>query len=130
MPDATVTSNAAQVVEPAGLERFVALVLADLGLTSEDAAAAARALVETDVRGQHTHGVWFLPRYVTGLRGGGIRADARPRVVHETAATALVDGEGGLGALVAVRACEVAARKAKQAGCTTVLVRNSNHFGA
>jgi LDH2 family malate/lactate/ureidoglycolate dehydrogenase len=130
MTDATVIPNAAHVVDPPGLERFVTLVLTDHGLEPEDAAAAARALVETDVRGQHTHGVWFLPRYVTGLRGGGIRSAARPRVIHETVATALVDGEGGLGALVAVRACEIAARKAKEAGCATVLVRNTNHFGA
>jgi LDH2 family malate/lactate/ureidoglycolate dehydrogenase len=130
MSDATVAINAAQVVDPDGLEHFVTLVLTDHGLSNEDAGAAARALVETDIRGQHTHGVWFLPRYVTGLRGGGINAHANPRVISETAATALVDGEGGLGALVAVRATEVAARKAKQAGCATVLVRNSNHFGA
>jgi LDH2 family malate/lactate/ureidoglycolate dehydrogenase len=120
----------AVTVDPARLEAFVGLVLRRCGMGSEDARIAAAVMVSTDVRGQHTHGVWFLPRYVTGLRGGGIVPDARPEITHETAATALIDGHGGLGALVAARACEVAARKAREAGCATVLVRNSNHFGA
>src|ERR1700761_245018 len=111
------------IVDPDGLEDFVATVLTSLEMPAENARIAARAMVDSDVRGQHTHGVWFLPRYVTGLRGGGIVASAEPRVVEETAATAVVDGEGGLGQLVAARAAEVAERKAREAGCATVLVR-------
>lgn len=117
-------------VDPDLLREFVAHVYTDVGMNAQDADESARAMVWTDLRGQHSHGVNYLPRYVASLRGGGIRPDAVPRVVTESAATALLDGDGGLGALVTFRACDIAAEKARKAGCAMVLVRNSNHFGA
>ena len=125
---ATVTAEVR--VDPGKLRRFVGLVLTDLGMSSNDAELAADVLVSTDLRGQHTHGVWYLPRYIQGIRGGGINPDAKPRTVQETPATAVLDGDGGLGALVMMRACAIAADKAGTVGCSTVAVRNSNHFGA
>lgn len=117
-------------VDRGRLRRFVAAVYEDAGLSPEDAAIAAEAMVRTDERGQRTHGVWFLPTYCEWLRNGTIRADAEPRILSETPATAVLDGDDGLGAVVALRACEIAARKAREVGAATVLVRNGNHFGA
>ena len=52
-----------------------------------------------------------------------------PRVVHETPTTATVDGDGGLGLVVAPYAMEIAMEKARQYGSGWVAIRNSNHFG-
>jgi len=49
--------------------------------------------------------------------------------VHETPSTAVVDGDSGLGLVVAPYAMQVAIDKAKQCGTGWVSVRNSNHFG-
>jgi LDH2 family malate/lactate/ureidoglycolate dehydrogenase len=117
-------------VDTGRLRRFVSAVYEDAGLSPQDAAVAAEAMVRTDERGQPTHGVWFLPTYCESLRNGAIRADAKPRILRETPGTAVLDGDDGLGAVVAVRACEIAARKAREVGVATVLVRNGNHFGA
>jgi ureidoglycolate dehydrogenase (NAD+) len=113
------------------LEAFVETVLHDLSMRKHDARVAAEILVNADLRGRHTHGVWFLPAYVRMLQAGGIDPTARPAVVHETSTTAVVDGAAALGQLAGRYAAEVAIRKARAgAGIVAVLVRNSNHFGA
>jgi LDH2 family malate/lactate/ureidoglycolate dehydrogenase len=112
------------------LRPVVAALYEDAGLRSEDAAAAAEAMVRTDERGHHTHGVRLLPRYLEWLANGTIRAAAQPSILRETPATALVDGNNGFGAVVALQACEIAARKAREVGGATVLVRRGSHFGA
>jgi LDH2 family malate/lactate/ureidoglycolate dehydrogenase len=50
-------------------------------------------------------------------------------VIHETASTAVVDGDSGLGLVVAPFAMKIAIEKAKQVGTGWVSVQNSNHFG-
>jgi LDH2 family malate/lactate/ureidoglycolate dehydrogenase len=56
---------------------------------------------------------------------------ARPdiQVIHETTSTALIDGGGGLGQPVSVRAMRLAIDKARDIGAGFVAVRNSNHYG-
>ena len=51
------------------------------------------------------------------------------KVIHETPSTAVVDGDRGLGLVVAPFAMQVAIEKAKQVGTGWVSVQNSNHFG-
>jgi LDH2 family malate/lactate/ureidoglycolate dehydrogenase len=117
-------------VDPDDLKRFVSVVFQDLGLGRQDADISAEAMVRTDMRGQHTHGVFYLPKVVAGMRGGGVRLAAKTSVVRETPATAVLDGDGGIGFAVAVAGCDLAAQKAREVGSATVLVRNSNFFGA
>jgi LDH2 family malate/lactate/ureidoglycolate dehydrogenase len=50
-------------------------------------------------------------------------------IVHQTATTATVDGDAGLGLVVAPYAMRVAMEKAEKYGSGWVSVRNSNHFG-
>ena len=51
------------------------------------------------------------------------------KIIHETPSTAVVDGDKGLGLVVAPFAMQVAIDKARQAGTGWVSVQNSNHFG-
>jgi LDH2 family malate/lactate/ureidoglycolate dehydrogenase len=126
----TPPADTAVVVDPGALRSFVTALLERVGFESREAAIAAEVFVRTDVRGVHTHGVYYLARYAPLWAAGGIRPRARPSIVRETPGTAVLDGDGGLGQLVAWRACEIAAAKARAVGSATVLVRNSNHFGA
>src|SRR6202008_4290780 len=50
-------------------------------------------------------------------------------IVHETPSTAVIDGDAGLGLVVAPYAMQVAIGKAQNVGTGWVSVRNSNHFG-
>ena len=111
------------------LRRFCTDIFIKLGVPQEDAWVTADVLVEANLRGVDSHGVARLRRYVDGLRNGVMVARPNVRVVQETAATALVDGGGGLGQPVSARAMKMALEKAASHGAGFVTVRNSNHYG-
>jgi LDH2 family malate/lactate/ureidoglycolate dehydrogenase len=58
-----------------------------------------------------------------------INANPNITIIHETPSTAVIDGDGGLGLVVAPYAMQVAIEKAKQVGTGWVSVQHSNHFG-
>ncbi|MEO1091168.1 MAG: Ldh family oxidoreductase [Pseudomonadota bacterium] len=111
------------------LRAFVAAALRSVDVPEDDATDVAALMVEADLQGYDTHGVFRLRQYVDRLLCGGTNAKATARVVRETAATAVVDGDNGLGHLAMRRAAEVAIAKARDAGIGWVGVRNNNHAG-
>jgi len=114
------------------LTRFVAACFEKLGVPNEDATIAANALVQADLRGVDTHGVIrFTPNawYVKWLSEGSMTARPKVRIVSESATTALIDGDRGMGMVIGHRAMEMAIHKAKSAGIAVVAVRNSRHYG-
>lgn len=111
------------------LEEFVARALGAVGLPGDDAAAVARLMVRADLRGADGHGVFRLPQYVRRIRAGGINVRPRIHVVRETGATALVDGDNGMGHLVMSFAARLAIEKAAREGVGWVGVRRGNHAG-
>lgn len=112
------------------LRSFSIEVFRKLGVPQEDATITADTLIAANLRGVDTHGVMRIPFYASKLRNGGIspRFDTTP--LRETVATALLDGQNGIGQVISYRAMETAIRKAREAGVGFVSVRNSNHFGA
>jgi LDH2 family malate/lactate/ureidoglycolate dehydrogenase len=123
------SSSDAPRVTPAALAAFVKRALEAAGLSSENADIVAGLMVEADLRGSDTHGVIRLPLYLRRLKAGGIKARADIRIVEERPATALVDGDNGMGHLVMRFAAMTAIAKAKQAGVAWVGARMSNHAG-
>jgi LDH2 family malate/lactate/ureidoglycolate dehydrogenase len=87
-------------------------------------------LVAADLEGVASHGVVRLPIYLERLRAGVINPRPNVHVAFETATTAVVDGDNGMGQWVGMRAMQTAIDKGLAAGCAFVSVRNSNHFGA
>jgi LDH2 family malate/lactate/ureidoglycolate dehydrogenase len=116
-------------VHPERLLEYVAAVFVALDVPEEDARITADVLVAADLRGIDSHGVARLRRYVQGIRDGVMVPRPEIRVVHETPATALMDGGAGLGQPVGMRAMRLAIEKAQAVGAGFVAVRNSNHYG-
>jgi len=108
---------------------FTKNILLKIGCSEEDAAIAADVLLSADLRGVDSHGVARLSGYVRLWEAGRINAKPDVKVVYETPSTAVVDGDGGLGLVVAPFAMQVAIEKAKTAGTGWVSVKNSNHYG-
>lgn len=119
-------TNAVQAIE---LEGFIARVLTSLAVSEEDARIVAGKMVEADLLGYGTHGVFRLRQYVNRLRDGGCNPTPAVRVINESMATALIDGDNGLGHLALKSATELAISKAKQAGIGWIGVRSGNHAG-
>ena len=119
------------VIVDAGRLRALAAALYERGGgTPEDAAALAEVLVETDLRGVHSHGTRALPRYLANIQDGLINARPDIRVLQERPATALLDGDNGLGHFGALKATELAIARARELGLGAAAVRHSHHFGA
>lgn len=111
------------------LQAFVRSVFFAMGCPSADAETATASLLAADLRGIDSHGVARLSGYVRLWEAGRVNAQPNIQVVHESPSTAVVDGDAGLGLVVAPWAMQVAIRKAQTAGTGWVAVRHSNHFG-
>ncbi len=100
-----------------------------IGCSDKDAETAATSLLAADVRGVDSHGVARLSGYVRLWEAKRVNAKPEIKIIHQTPSTATVDGDAGLGLVVAPFAMQIAIEKAKQVGTGWVAVKNSNHFG-
>jgi LDH2 family malate/lactate/ureidoglycolate dehydrogenase len=116
-------------IAAATLEAFVAECFTALSVPADEARQVAALMVEADLLGYETHGVFRLRQYVDRLKGGGCNPRPEIEVLRETAATGLVDGDDGLGHLAMQRALDLAMAKARTAGIGWVGVRRGNHAG-
>lgn len=108
---------------------LIADAFSALGVPVADAEKVANLMVEADLTGADAHGVFRLPQYVRRMRGGAVNPRPSIQVEKTAAATALVDGDNGLGHLVMARAADTAIALAREAGVGWVGVRRSNHAG-
>src|SRR5678815_562581 len=108
---------------------FTKAILQKIGCSEEHAVTSAKVLLSADLRGIDSHGVARLCGYVRLWEAKRINTDPVLKIIHETPSTAVVDGDSGLGLVVAPFAMQIAVEKAKQVGTGWVSVQNSNHFG-
>lgn len=111
------------------LKTFTKEVFSKTGLKEKDAASIAELLVHADVRGVSSHGVLRMKPYIEKINGRGASVESEYPVVSETPNTAVIDAQGGLGAIAGEKAVEIAREKAKTNLISIVSVKNSNHFG-
>ena len=116
-------------VPVAAIRGLITDALAAAGLPRPDAAKCAALMGEADLTGADAHGVFRLPQYVRRLKAGGFNPRPNITVNRSAPATALVDGDNGMGHLVMSRAAETAIALAREAGMSWVGVRRSNHAG-
>ena len=111
------------------LKNFSAAVFMHFGISAEDAAQAADVLATSDLRGIDSHGVARLHTYFEMLDLGRINPSPNIRIVREKHSVATIDGDNGLGLVVAPKANAIAMDKAEKHGSGWVSVCNTNHFG-
>lgn len=114
----------------ARLKEFCVAVLERMSVSRSDAEIVAEIMTRTDARGVRSHGTLALSSYCNEIEKGGTNPKARPELVHQNAAVAIVDGHAGLGMVVTHAATEIAISNARDNGVAVALVKNSNHFGA
>lgn len=67
------------------------------GMGDDLAKTTAEAMVETDLLGVDSHGISMLMAYEQRKIEGKLNLKAKPTILHETPAMAVVDGQAGLG---------------------------------
>jgi L-2-hydroxycarboxylate dehydrogenase (NAD+) len=117
-------------IPAATLRAFLVDVLVACGLSDIDAATVAAAMVEADLTGSDAHGVFRLAGYVRDFKRGAFNPRAKVSVLERGPATALIDGDQGMGHVVMTYAANLAVELARQSGVGWVGARRSNHAGA
>lgn len=117
------------LIPVSNLHTFTKQVFLSMGCTNDHATLATDVLIKADLRGIDSHGVARLIGYVRLWEKERINSRPDIKVIHETPTTATVDGNAGLGLVVAPFAMDIAIRKAELYGSGWVSVKNSNHFG-
>ncbi len=111
------------------LWQFAYTVFKKINCPEDQARLATDVLLSADLRGIDSHGIARLSGYVRLWEVNRVNSTPNIKIVHETPSTAVVDGDSGLGLVIAPRAMEIAIQKANQVGTGWVAVKNSNHFG-
>ena len=111
------------------LYNFSKNIFLKIGCNEADADTATKSLLSADLRGVDSHGVARLSGYIRLWDVQRVNAKPNITIVHETPSTAVVNGDRGLGLVVAPFAMQVAISKAREVGTGWVSVKNSNHFG-
>lgn len=108
---------------------FTRDVFLKIGCSENDALLASRVLLSADLRGIDSHGIARLSGYIRLWDAKRVNACPEVSIIHQTPSTATVDGDSGLGLVVAPKAMKIAMEKARNVGTGWVSVQNSNHFG-
>jgi LDH2 family malate/lactate/ureidoglycolate dehydrogenase len=111
------------------LHYFVREIFKRLRVPATDASKVADMMVAADLAGVANEGVSRLPFHAERLSSGLVNPIPKIRVVHQAPSTATMDGDNGLGPVVATAAMEQAIHRAKRQGAAVVTVRQSNDFG-
>ncbi|MDH4057373.1 MAG: Ldh family oxidoreductase [Cyclobacteriaceae bacterium] len=111
------------------LQEFTFSLFKKIGCVDEHAKLSMEVLLSADLRGIDSHGLARLSGYVRLWEAGRINTAPTIKTIHETPSTAVIDGDGGLGLVVAPYAMKIAIEKATNSGTGWVAVKNSNHFG-
>ena len=112
------------------LQSFVTEAAQCVGLPQDRADLLADLLTKNDLRGIFSHGTQQIATYAILMRDGKLNCNPEVSLVRETAVSALVDGDGGLGYFPAYEGTLRAIEKAKNAGMAAMMSRNHGHFGA
>lgn len=123
--------NTPPITFPAGrLRQFTTEVFAHYGIPYPDAILAADVLAYSDEHGIDSHGVARLKTYTDLLKAGRINPMPALKVVRGKGSVATVDGDNGLGLVVAPKCMEMAMQRAQELGSGWISVCNTNHYGA
>ncbi|GAB1469094.1 Ldh family oxidoreductase [Candidatus Cloacimonadota bacterium] len=113
----------------AALQEFMTTVFTRIGVAAEDAAICSEVLIASDLRGIESHGIGRLKMYYDRIKAGIQNPVTKIDVIKDKFATAVWDGNHGMGHVIAKKAMQTAIDKASQYGLGCVAVRNSTHYG-
>jgi L-2-hydroxycarboxylate dehydrogenase (NAD+) len=112
------------------LEKFMVNVMVKAGIPEADAKIVGDVLLQADKLGFDSHGVnRFKSIYLDRIKEGILNPVTNYKIIKEGPTTAVIDGQNGMGHVIAYNAMRLAIEKAKKFGMGMVTVRNSSHYG-
>ena len=104
-------------------------MLQSVGVSNAEAEIVTKSMIDANLVGHDSHGIIHLPKYIQGIIDSSIRLDAKVETERESPSIAVLNGNWGLGPVIATRAMELAVQKAGQTDISSVAVRNCNEVG-
>lgn len=117
------------LVEWKHAERVGITALATAGVPEANAHIQVNLLLEADLRGRASHGLMRLPRIIQRIRNGVANPKTQGEATWRGDALLHVNGQQGLGPVVAFAALEQATARAKTTGVAVAAINNNNHLG-
>src|SRR3954466_13356811 len=111
-----------KAISPDAMRAFMERLFVRVGAPAADAAQAADVLLFSDVHGIDSHGIPRMRMYLNNIAAGRINLHPNITVIAESPATLTMDGDHGLGLVVAPDAMRRCIAKAKETGWCTVSV--------
>jgi (2R)-3-sulfolactate dehydrogenase (NADP+) len=119
-----------RVMPLAAVERWIAAAFARHGARPAVARSVARALVAAEADGLKGHGLSRVPTYLTMLKAGKAKGEAKPVATRPKPAVLLIDAAQGF----AYPAIDLAVKRlpaiVRRQGVALAAIRRSNHCGA
>ncbi len=112
------------------LKKFMVDIMVKAGIPEADAGIVGDVLLQADKLGFDSHGVNRLKSiYLDRIHDGILEPVTNYKIIKEGPTTAVIDGQNGMGQVIAFNAMKMAIEKAKKYGMGMVAVRNSSHYG-
>jgi len=117
------------VIDAQALTDLAQAALQKAGVPEDNAALQADLLVEAELRGVPSHGLLRLSRIISRIKNGVSDPDVSGTHSWTSTAFLTVDGQKGLGPVVAISAIDALLERASQTGIAAAAITNSNHIG-
>ncbi len=103
--------------------------LISCGVPEKQAEIVADVMATADLYGVTSHGVSVLDAHIDKIRRGGYNLNPQFKIIKETSAFAVIDGDNAFGFCSADYCMRYAVEKSKTSGIFHVFSRNNNTFG-
>ena len=100
------------------------------GCDDETASILSDLIRNAERDGSVSHGLFRLPAYVTGLKGGKINGKGKPEVKKISPSVIKVEGNNCLAPVVLNKGLPELAKAAKENGVAVLAINNSHHMAA
>ena len=111
------------------IQNLITQIFIKVGLTVKDAKICSYSLVRSDLRGVWSHGISRTSIYCKRIIKKVANSKPNLKIKFFSPSIAHLNGNNGLGFIVADRAIDESIKMAKKNGIGLVAVSNSNHFG-
>ncbi len=111
------------------LKRISVAIFKGAGCSDNHADRVSELLVLANLRGHDSHGVVRIPTYIGQILVGQMKPNAKIEIINENDVMAVLNGNLGVGQVIATRGMEIAIEKAKKSGVGMVSIFNCNHIG-
>jgi L-lactate dehydrogenase len=111
------------------LERFACTLLQRTGVPEDRATPMARRMLDADLLGHGTHGLWFMSAYLERIAAGHIRPEAQVQVLQDQPSAFAWHAQRAPGAWVMQQASAELLKRVGNQGVVSATIADCSHIG-